>query len=483
MEDFEKLTIAQYKCLTSMEFYTRYMFKKMYGKKFNPQFFHIKICEALDRVFRGECTRLIINIPPRYSKTEIAVKLFISKGFAMNPASKFLHLSYSDDLALDNSQFTRDYVLHDEYQKLFPNVKLRKESNSKKKWYTTNTGVLYATSTGGQVTGFGAGVMDDEDGDFSIDYKENVFSGAVIVDDPIKPEDADSDIKRELINQRFTTTIKTRLNSMNTPIIVIMQRLHERDLAGYLIGQGGWEVLSFPVFDDSYPEGVLWPAKHSKEYLLAEQSLDPFMFERQYMQNPQPKEGRMYGQFSTYSVMPITKRADRKCYIDVADKGKDYLCAICYIETEIGFYVIDMVYTQLSSQNTEPLVVDMLARNNIKTCYIESNAGGEIYGRNVKEKMRLSGNWTTEIKTFFNSQNKQTRILNNAAEVSNMIIFPEGWQFIYPQFHGHITSYRRTGQNAFDDSADTLTGIIEQGRKGSSLLVFGAMKHGQHRNR
>lgn len=467
-------------CLSSMENFTRYMYKNVFGVEFRAQFFHKKIFETLDKVFSGEITRLIINIPPRYSKTEIAVKMFIAKGLAMNPSAKFMHLSYSDDLALDNSQFVRQYVTHEAYKALFPNVKLQADNNSKKKWYTTWGGGVYATSSGGQVTGFGAGAMDNgDDSEFDIGYSEERFAGALVIDDPLKPEDADSDINRERINQRFDSTMKTRLNSMKTPVILIMQRLHERDLAGVLIERGGWEVISFPVFSEDYPEKVLWPEKHSLEYLLDEQKYDPFMFERQYMQNPTPREGRMYGTFPTYKVIPITKKAVRKNYTDVADKGKDYLCSICYVETEIGLFVTDMVYTQTSTMNTETMVIEMLNRNQTEQCYIESNAGGEIYARNIKDKLRQTGNWKTQIIPFFNTQNKESRIIANAAEVSNMIHFVEGWALVYPMFYSHVSSYRRIGKNAFDDAADTLTGMIEKARMGdSSLLSFGVTKRG-----
>lgn len=204
------------------------MFKERFKKKFITGKHHIEITEALDKVLTGEITRLIINIAPRYSKTEIAVKSFISMGLAINPKAKFIHLSYSDDLVRDSSSEIQDIINEDSYQRLF-DVTLA--STSTKKWTTTAGGGLYAVSSSGQVTGFGAGVVDEEelsnavsdlDGEF-VSY--DGFAGAIVIDDPIKPDEAMSALVRNKVNLKFETTIRNRVNSRKTPIIIIMQRL------------------------------------------------------------------------------------------------------------------------------------------------------------------------------------------------------------------------------------------------------------------
>ena len=159
-------------CLQSTMNFTRYTFKENYHKKFIVGEHHVKICEALDKVISGEITRLIINIAPRYGKTELAVKSFIANGLALNPASKFIHLSYSKSLALDNSRQVLATIKQPFYQELF-DVQLASESAEK--WYTTKGGGLYAISSGGQVTGFGAGAVhyEDEDNEENFDDLEN----------------------------------------------------------------------------------------------------------------------------------------------------------------------------------------------------------------------------------------------------------------------------------------------------------------------
>jgi len=106
-------------------FLRRYLFKENTGSKFEVAEFHKELASTLEKVAKGEITRLIINIPPRYGKTEIAVKMFIAWSLAKNPKAKFIHLSYSDALALDNSSLTKEYVQSDSFQSLWP-IELKK---------------------------------------------------------------------------------------------------------------------------------------------------------------------------------------------------------------------------------------------------------------------------------------------------------------------------------------------------------------------
>ena len=111
--------IIKEKCENSLLFFTRYIFKENTGKKFIAAEFHKTLADTLERVSNGEIKRLIINIPPRYGKTELAVKMFIAWSLAKRPSSKFIHLSYSDSLALDNSSATKEYINSDAFQRVW----------------------------------------------------------------------------------------------------------------------------------------------------------------------------------------------------------------------------------------------------------------------------------------------------------------------------------------------------------------------------
>ena len=375
------------RCIASFETFVRHFFAHQYGRKFIVSAHHRQIIEALTEVVAGRCQRLIINMPPRYGKTELAVKMFMAYGLALNPQAHFVHLSYSDDLARDNSETVRSLLMTDEWRRIFPYIRLSKSSRSKKKWMTEDGGGVYATSTGGQITGFGAGVVD-EDAELEDEVRgvseRSVFGGAIIIDDPMKPEDALSDTRRERINQRFETTIRSRVNSRSTPIVIIMQRLHRNDLAGYLLESepSEWRVLSLPaITQEQGQDAPLWEFKHNLQELYRLREINRYVFETQYMQNPMPLEGLLYdaGRWREYQVQPIGRML-RRCMVDTADTGSDYLCAICYDETEQGAYVTDVLFTQESMDTTEDMLARMLVAHGTEQCDIEVVGRAEIHG-------------------------------------------------------------------------------------------------------
>ena len=137
-------------------FFSRWMFLQRRGFKWQRANHHKMICDALMRVFRGECKRLIINIPPRYSKTEI-VKCFIAWSMGHAPDAEFIYTSYSGRLASASSWDVRGMVQDPVYREIFPGVELMGDSKAKDEWRTTAGGIMYAVGAEGTITGFGAG--------------------------------------------------------------------------------------------------------------------------------------------------------------------------------------------------------------------------------------------------------------------------------------------------------------------------------------
>ena len=336
-------------------------------------------------------------------------------------------------------------------------------------------GELYAVSTQGQVTGFGAGHVDEEDNLTEEDYQGltfdstlNILNGAILIDDTVKPEDAESDVVRERINQRFENTIRNRTNSRNTPIIIIMQRLHEHDLCGYLdeIEPGEWTTLSLPAIqvDEEGNESALWPMKHTLEELHKMRAINPLVFDTQYMQDPKPKEGLMYPEFKTYvpEQLPTGRDAYKRWnYTDTADEGDDYLCSIDYQMYNNEYYILDIIFTQEPMEVTEPAVAEMLTKDNVGNANIESNNGGRGFARNVITNLRKLGNRHTNVRWFHQGENKVARILSNSTGVMNNIFFPLNWEDKWPEFAIHLKHYVRTGKNEHDVAEDCLTGVYE----------------------
>lgn len=458
----EEKAVIYVKCKNDFLFYTRYIFKETTHRKFIVAEHHELIAGALQRVANGEITKLIINIAPRYSKTELAVKMFVSWCLAFNSSAKFIHLSYSDTLALDNSEEIKDIIQSDEYKHIFGKIEIKKDSNSKKKWYTTTKGGVYATSAGGQVTGFGAGYVDEEEDGPEMDSidSSNGFGGAIIIDDPNKPEDAGSMVALERITKRFESTIRNRVNSRNTPIIIIQQRIDPKDLCGYLIESepNDWEVLSIPCLKEDGT--AIWPHKHTVEELKKIRASDVIVFDNQYQQDPKPREGLMYAPFNTYRDLPKMRKI--KAYCDTADTGKDQLCSIVYGEPEDTDdkkkYVIDVILTVLAMEKTEVMVSEQYDKCGVRHADIESNNGGRGFARIVDKKTDNS----VYVEWFYQGNNKNSRIYANSGSVNTTMVMPEDWDKKWPDFYKQVTAYKKMGGNKFDDAEDCLTGCYEK---------------------
>ena len=288
-------------CEKESLYFNRYFFKEREGSKFIVNPHHILMSRVLDMTLTGEINRLIINIPPGYTKTEMAVVGYIARGFAINKRAKFIHTSSGESLVQLNSRLIRDTVQSPEFQQLWP-MQIRKDAQSKKLWYNEWGGGLYAVPSGGQITGFRAGRIDD-----------NKFTGAFIVDDPLKPDEAFFENARVAANRRFTNTYKSRLAEESVPIILIMQRLHEDDPTGFLLKGGSgdyWHHLVLPVeipedyvYPAEYTHGIpiehdlqpgpLWERKHDASE-IAILKIDEYTYASQYDQTPSPQGGSLF---------------------------------------------------------------------------------------------------------------------------------------------------------------------------------------------
>lgn len=166
--------------------FMRYFFKQRMGSKMLVNAHHIAIMSALQRVLNGEINRLIINISPGYSKTELCTINLMAYGLAINPKAKFLHLSYSHSLALLNSSTSRAIIKSPAFQAMWP-IELKDDADSKAMWWTEQGGGVYATSSAGQVTGFRAGHMQEGfTGCFPAGTMVETERGPMAIDDIVK---------------------------------------------------------------------------------------------------------------------------------------------------------------------------------------------------------------------------------------------------------------------------------------------------------
>lgn len=327
-------------------FFSRYMFKERRKYKWLHNWHHRVVCDALMKVFRGETKRLIINIPPRYSKTELAVINFMAWCFGKVPDSEFIHVSYSATLAANNAFQTRNLVQETAYKRVFPDFGLRDDSKAKDDWRTAKGGVCYSQGTGGTITGFGAGKFRD------------TFGGAIIIDDPHKASEARSDTVRKGVIEWFQNTLESRTNSPDTPIIVIMQRLHEEDLAGWLLDGGNgeeWEHLELSAIQ---PDGsALWPAKHSIEVLNRMELAAPYVFSGQYRQRPSPPAGGFFkpDNIEIVDALPADIIKEVRAWdLASSENEGDYTAGVREAKSRDGYiYIVDVERAQLGPDGVE----------------------------------------------------------------------------------------------------------------------------------
>ncbi len=414
--------IIKEKCEKSLLFFTRYLFKENSGARFEVAKFHIALAKTLEKVNKGDIKRLIINIPPRYGKTELAVKMYISWTLANNPKARFIHLSYSDALALDNSSLTREYIQSDSYQRLWQ-LQLKKDSQSQKKWYTIQGGGVYATASGGAITGFGAG-----------------NGGAIIIDDPLKPDDAISDVKRKFINNRYNTTIRSRVNDREVPIIVIMQRLHEDDLSGFLLdGNSGekWHHLKLAAIDKK--NKPLWSSKHSFKELENIRQADRYTFAGQYMQEPAPEEGGEWRKewFNIISKAEIPADVQWEMYVDGAytkDTKNDPTGIQISGRSGDNLYVLKSIDKYLEMPELKSFIT-----NFIKSCGVDVNiilVEPKASGKSLVQLLRRETNYNvSEIKTDFVRYSKieRARASSPFIEGGRVYLIKDHWNDAYLQ--------------------------------------------------
>lgn len=281
--------------------FTKYFFPLREGMGFIEGPHHRVIGQVLDDVLEGRRHRVIITLPPGYTKTETAVVNFVARGFAINPAARFIHSTFSDDLARENSDKIKGLIELPEYAEL-ATVNISRDTHAKDRWKTDQGGGVLAKAAGGPITGFRAGYMD-----------KDRFTGALVVDDPLKPDDAFSPTKRAAVNKRATNTFRSRLAHERVPIVVIMQRLHGDDFVGHLLTGGTgeiWDHLDLPVIidrsaeypkewtygrlvDHDLPDGPLWPEKQDADEIEVIRA-DAYTFASQYMQRPVSIEGALF---------------------------------------------------------------------------------------------------------------------------------------------------------------------------------------------
>jgi len=496
----EELEGIRYKCESSHLFFSRWFFKARQNIKFKVNWHHQLISDKLQEVIDGKIENLLVTVSPGSSKTELAVINFIARGLAINPRARFLHLSGSDTLATLNSSTAKDIITSDEFQTLWP-MEVADDSNSKKRWNVEidgkKSGGVYATSLGGQVTGFRAGHM------------AKGFNGAIIIDDPIKPEDAFSKVKLESANRRLLTTVKSRKANPETPIVVIMQRIAELDPAGFIESghfDGRWTHIKIPaLIDDAYVAQLdkkykdmieeserdgkgrfsYWPYKEPLHQLLAMeegggadqngQKISRHVFHSQYQQSPVALGGNIIKgeHFIRYQILPKIKH--RKIFADTAQKTKERNDFSVFEEWGVGIdgriYLIDMIRGKWEAPELQKRAIAFWRKcsarstdhfGQLRKLMVEDKSSGTGLIQSLKTPESIKGESIIRIpiEGIERDKDKFTRA-NDALPYleSGCVCIPEDAPFTN-DFVSECEAFTADDSHAFDDQVDPLIDAV-----------------------
>jgi len=286
--------------------FTRYFFRLREMQRMTVNWHHIAVARAYDLVYQGMIPRLIINLPPGFTKTMFTTD-FISRTMGVDPLSRSIQTTYNSKLANNNSKLIMETMGLPDYQAMW-GTELSKDSSSKGLWNTRHGGGLLSSGITGTITGFRAGRVTP-----------GYYSGGLFIDDPIKPIDANSKLVRDNVNGAMNDTLRSRLMLPNeTPIVLTMQRVHDDDLSGFLLRGGTgehWHHLMIPgkmkkehlkpgkryarkypygipiTYDDLFQTGMTWPLKMDKKEYKKIQVAAPFVARAQVDQDPDLLDG------------------------------------------------------------------------------------------------------------------------------------------------------------------------------------------------
>lgn len=461
--DTEKDDALRRELLSSLIKFTQAFYKLRTGRRFdlsNPKgriSHYLTICEELIKVIKGETNRLMINVPPRYGKTELVIH-FIAWALARFGDSNFLYTSYSHTLASKQAQTIRNILSLPEYRDAFA-MSVKAGSSEKDNFETTMGGTVYAAGAGGTITGFGAGIKGCDR-----------FGGAIVIDDIHKPNEIHSDTIRESVIQWYYETLMSRLNDpQRTPIIFIGQRLHEDDLAARLIKTGDWRLVVLPALDQA--ENALHPQMHSYFDLRKMQREQPYVYASQYQQNPIPAGGTIFkGEwFPLLDDEPEIVSTFET--VDTAETAKSYNDASVFsfwglyqprvngiiIDDLWALHWIDCKEVRVEPKDLEDELLNFHAgcmRHPIQPKFIaiEKKSTGVTLGSVLK---RIQGLSIIDVERTRASGSKIDRFLEMQEYIAKQLIsFPKYGKHV-PFVVKHMESITGNDTHAHDDIADT----------------------------
>lgn len=459
--------------------------------KFEATEFHRTYYEILDRFAHKRIKNLIIQAPPQHGKSQGSSRFLPAYMAGLNPDTKIGLASYAATIAKDFNRDVQRIIDTEEYASVFPGTYLNGSNvvtvannylrNSDVIEFVNHKGSFRVVGAGGALTSKTIDVM--------------------ILDDLYKGYDeGNSPIVREARWNWFTTVVLSRLHNLSQ-LLIVFTRWNDDDIIGRIIKEKNvievhtWaELDAVPQNPDTYvlvnfeaiktgepteidprqKGAALWEERHSLEKLISTKSLDEIQFQCLYQGHPGDEAGKLYKPFKTWIDKEDWGEVVRKGgYIDVADEGDDFVAGASYDVVRSSETIFDestkkwiplifilitgFEYTDENEDVTTITIPGLYNANGTEYVWVESNNGGSGFEKVIKKKMRAL------TKPFYQSGNKESRIVSNAAYVNQHIIMPFGWENHYPKVYDVLSKFlRKFDANSHDDVPDMLTGIYEK---------------------
>jgi predicted phage terminase large subunit-like protein len=420
------------------------------GADFLPNWHIDAIAYQLKRIRSGEITRLIINLPPRYLKSLTVSVVFPAFLLGQNPRLKIFGISYGTELSTKHAADFRTIVESAPYRRAFSSMRIARAANADV--YTTKRGFRKSTSVNAALTGLGGDMF--------------------IIDDPQKPDEAQSETLRNGVNQWFSNTLRSRLDNKETGvIIVVMQRVHLHDLTGHLVeNSNGWTVLNLAALaeeDEQIAIGngkfhlrrageALHPGYESRATLeTLRNELGSEIFAAQYQQSPVPPGGAMIRRDWLRYYDAVPERTYKTKVIqswDTAAKDgaqNDWsVCTTWLVVEKRNYYLLDLTRGRYEYPRLRETAIALAQRYKPKSILIEDASTGIA----LPQELRQAG--TFVVKAIPIERDKIGRLwLQQAKFEAGLVHFPRSAPWL-PVLETELLTFP---QSKHDDQVDSIS--------------------------
>jgi predicted phage terminase large subunit-like protein len=453
LADYAPQVVLQAVLATNLTSFTEFAFGVVRPDiVFKPNWHFEAVTHKLSEVASGEVRRLIITLPPRNLKSLCASVALPAWFLGRNPSERVVVVSYSDVLARTHANDFRLVVNHPIYQASFPAMRLERDTD--REITTTKRGKRFATSIDGTLTGLGGNL--------------------IIIDDPLKLGDAMSESVRTRVIDWYRSTLLSRADDKKAArIVLVMQRVHQDDLAGYLQEQGGFEVLNLPAIaqrNETYflgdgrtydrQKGELLHPEHEPAHVLAElkREMGPIAFSAQYQQSPIPPGGAIIKRKWLTPYDDIRQQSGDRIImswdiaLSEAETG-DYSACVVLLRRKEVFYILEVVRGRFPFDALKRKVMEVKQRYGSSTLLIEDSPISRGLIQSLREK-------SINVTTYKPDTDKQARVIAQTdLFAGGSVRFPRRAAWL-EDFTAELLAF----PGRHDDQVDALTQGLAWGR-------------------